>query len=844
MSSHASALKVFVVLVVSMMFGGMAVTASAQVNDPDLSKQSYLRVTRVLDAWKDAPFTSPSVTEDVPKTAIVGPGNVFPNHSDLDPTIPPGGNTTNLLFQPLVSTFVGGIMHATTNNGIGIAGINDVGRDNFLSYESGRLEGLNDIPQAIYVFDINLATTQTKRAIANDVDILLTPTATFQDVTPDVKVYASDFASPIVIPVLDQAIPSELVAILRILGGWFYEQSTWNGKLYTYALAHVQGAYSDVFSVAPSGDFDGAEEVYPASLTKHGIVFSVGGSDRDGFGRWRRSAYSTSNNPSFSTIDIVAPAEDVYSTLGFQYGEASTTAASAAQVAGVASLLKRLDPSLKADDLRQILRRTAVDLFPAGYDVATGYGLLDAKAAVDYVRNRDITHGVVKNGNVSVIGRKVDYRVVASPWSSLPSGPHFADEQYVAEWTIDLPRGSAHDVWIRKPGTIGISRGTSTTSTPVVTGTPHATVEVRSWESKAIIRTYGFQGENIDALGRRLSYGWPASGENAQVAYTIATTPGPPPPAPLSISLQGPDKVYSGYSNTWSVSYSGAAAGPVSFEWSQQLPGTNTWTSAPCSSTSCTLTFYGSTSDDMKASVRVRVSKGGYVETRARRITVSPPSSLIPGPSPIPIDGGEFAYSRIAKETVQGLKGTAGSRQEVQLHWTSPANPSVSKFFVEHRSDSLALWSVIGEVEIEARKASGEEKHSVYQFETSRLGFGDHEFRIRFHVPYDGREEAVVTKAVSIPIASDETHDVLVYPTPMHSQATVDLAVTSPQDVSVEVFDLLGRRVGVLYRGHVQPGRSYAWTVDVNRLGLSSGNYFVRLTGENFAATERLTVVR
>jgi hypothetical protein len=173
----------------------------------------------------------------------------------------------------------------------------------------------------------------------------------------------------------------------------------------------------------------------------------------------------------------------------------------------------------------------------------------------------------------------------------------------------------------------------------------------------------------------------------------------------------------------------------------------------------------------------------------------------------------------------------------------SPANLAVSKFFVEHRPDSLASWSVLGEVENERKEASGGE-HIVHQFETSRLGFGNHEFRIRFDVPYDGREEVVVTKAISIPIASDETHDVRVFPNPMQSHATVDLAVTSPQDVSVEVFDLLGRRVGVLYRGLVQPGRSYSWTVDVNRLSLSSGNYFVRLKGENFADTERLTVVR
>jgi hypothetical protein len=56
------------------------------------------------------------------------------------------------------------------------------------------------------------------------------------------------------------------------------------------------------------------------------------------------------------------------------------------------------------------------------------------------------------------------------------------------------------------------------------------------------------------------------------------------------------------------------------------------------------------------------------------------------------------------------------------------------------------------------------------------------------------------------------------------------------------VYDVLGRRVAVLFDGKVDAGETEALRLDAD--GLASGVYLVRVTGETFAATRRLTVVR
>ena len=78
----------------------------------------------------------------------------------------------------------------------------------------------------------------------------------------------------------------------------------------------------------------------------------------------------------------------------------------------------------------------------------------------------------------------------------------------------------------------------------------------------------------------------------------------------------------------------------------------------------------------------------------------------------------------------------------------------------------------------------------------------------------------------------------------MRQRATVELAVKEAQEVTVRVYDVLGRAVTTLHAGPVPAQETKQFRLDATRAELSSGMYFVRVRGAKFAATRRLTVVR
>jgi hypothetical protein len=78
-------------------------------------------------------------------------------------------------------------------------------------------------------------------------------------------------------------------------------------------------------------------------------------------------------------------------------------------------------------------------------------------------------------------------------------------------------------------------------------------------------------------------------------------------------------------------------------------------------------------------------------------------------------------------------------------------------------------------------------------------------------------------------------------PNPARQTARIRVAIPERADVSVGLYDLLGRRVRILESGPVPAGRSEI-RADVS--GLPSGTYFLRLKADGRVQTKRLTVVR
>jgi subtilisin family serine protease len=135
----------------------------------------------------------------------------------------------------------------------------------------------------------------------------------------------------------------------------------------------VQYAYAaGVVLIAASGNQGAGAVAYPARWPETiaaGAITNVGD-------RW-----SLSNGG--PNLDVMAPGADVWSLKGAaDYQFLSGTSMAAPHVSGVAMLLLARDPGLSSYAIKATLQETAADLDAPGFDEQTGFGRIDAAAAV------------------------------------------------------------------------------------------------------------------------------------------------------------------------------------------------------------------------------------------------------------------------------------------------------------------------------------------------------------------------------------------------------------------------------------------------------------------------------
>ncbi|MFJ7646617.1 S8 family peptidase [Lysinibacillus sp. NPDC097279] len=133
--------------------------------------------------------------------------------------------------------------------------------------------------------------------------------------------------------------------------------------------------------VAAAGNDSTDHYSFPASF--EGVI-SVGSTNKHN----KLSSYSN-YGPS---VDIVAPGEEIYSTVydekkGSSFTAFSGTSMASPVVAGVAALLKSKYPTLKPHEIEAILEMTAKDLGERGYDLTYGHGLVDPFKALHFDLN-------------------------------------------------------------------------------------------------------------------------------------------------------------------------------------------------------------------------------------------------------------------------------------------------------------------------------------------------------------------------------------------------------------------------------------------------------------------------
>ncbi len=147
-------------------------------------------------------------------------------------------------------------------------------------------------------------------------------------------------------------------------------------------------------------------------------------------------------------IDVAAPGVDILSTratvnpmctasrtVGSKYCRVSGTSMATPHVAGLAALLWAEKPSLKNEEIRQIIRHGATDLGTVGKDRYFGYGRIDAAASMSLAATRPLAPIITTpSSRVTIVG--ANYQI----YGGVP-GPNFAS------YTIEAGKGRLPTSW-------------------------------------------------------------------------------------------------------------------------------------------------------------------------------------------------------------------------------------------------------------------------------------------------------------------------------------------------------------------------------------------------------------
>jgi serine protease len=157
-------------------------------------------------------------------------------------------------------------------------------------------------------------------------------------------------------------------------GGTFYEEAV------------AWAANNGVVVVAAAGNDGCGVVTIPAALPSVIAVAATGPTDVFApYSNWGEEIWIAAPGGDQANFGTAGGVLSTYPAGGFEYLEGTSMASP--HVAGVSALMLAANPNLSAAEIRLILRDTANDLGPTGWDPDYGYGLVNAESAVQLARD-------------------------------------------------------------------------------------------------------------------------------------------------------------------------------------------------------------------------------------------------------------------------------------------------------------------------------------------------------------------------------------------------------------------------------------------------------------------------
>ncbi len=196
-----------------------------------------------------------------------------------------------------------------------------------------------------------------------------------------------------------------------------------------------------------------------------------------------------------------------------------------------------------------------------------------------------------------------------------------------------------------------------------------------------------------------------------------------------------------------------------------------------------------------------------------------------------------FASDQAALPVELAVFDVAAGEDGAVLTWETVSETNNAGFRIEYQKESATAWTDAG---VFVEGAGTTTQSTSYRKVISGLEPNTYTFRLR-QIDADGTETPGTEKSVTIRMNDMFTLS-KVSPNPVGNTGTMNLSVRDAQPVTVSLYNVLGQKVTTLMNEPMAGQSTKTITLDASRL--SSGIYFVRVVGERFQGTQKITVVR
>ncbi|MGE5861655.1 MAG: CHRD domain-containing protein [Ignavibacteria bacterium] len=174
------------------------------------------------------------------------------------------------------------------------------------------------------------------------------------------------------------------------------------------------------------------------------------------------------------------------------------------------------------------------------------------------------------------------------------------------------------------------------------------------------------------------------------------------------------------------------------------------------------------------------------------------------------------------------------NEKNVLLNWTTATETNNLGFEIEKQIGNA--WLKIGFVK---GNGTSSELHS-YSFTEKNVGTGKYSYRLK-QIDFDGSFEYsnVISINIGTPLSFRMSQN---YPNPFNPSTIINFQIPEKTNVSLKVYDILGREVMTLLNEVKEPG---IYNINFNAAGFSSGVYIYKLsTGNGNVSVKKMTLIK